>query len=75
MCPRAKKVLATGAGICHALSMFKITNEYKVVSSEKLPQHLEKELKYILDKFTNPEYLRAIEKISQICSKQNYLYN
>jgi hypothetical protein len=75
MRPRAKKVLATGTGICHDLSMFKSTDEYKVVSSEKLPQHLEKELKFILDKLTDPEYVRAIENLAQICSKQNYLYN
>jgi hypothetical protein len=55
--------------------MFKTTDNYKIVSSDKLPQHLEKELKYILDRLTNPEYLRAMEKIAQICSKQNYLYN
>lgn len=55
--------------------MFKTTTNYNVVSSDKLPQHLEKELKYILDRMKNPKYLRAIEKIEQICSKQNYLYN
>jgi hypothetical protein len=75
MHPRAKKVLATGAGICHDLPMFKSTDEYKVVSSEKLPQHLEKELKYILDKWLDPEYVRALKQLEKICSKQNYLYN
>jgi hypothetical protein len=55
--------------------MFKTTDKYKIVSSDKLPQHLEKELKYILDKLKNPEYLRAMEKLAQICSKQNFLYN
>lgn len=55
--------------------MFKTTDHYKIVQSDKLPQHLEKELKYILDKLTNPEYLRAMEKLAQICSKQNFLYN
>lgn len=60
---------------CHAASMFKTTDHYKIVQSNKLPQHLEKELKYILDKLNNPEYLRAMEKLAQICSKQNFLYN
>lgn len=60
---------------CHAASMFKTTDQYKVVQSDKLPQHLEAELKNILDRMLNPEYLRAIEKLAEICSKQNYLYN
>jgi hypothetical protein len=55
--------------------MFKTTDQYKIVSSDKLPQHLETELKFILDKLMNPDYVRAMEKIAQICSKQNYLYN
>lgn len=60
---------------CHLASMFKTTDQYKIVSSDKLPQHLETELKFILDKLMNPDYVRAMEKIAQICSKQNYLYN
>ena len=55
--------------------MFKPTDEYKIVQSDKLPQHLEKELKYILDKWLDPEYVRALEQLEKICSKQNYLYN
>lgn len=60
---------------CHAASMFKSNDTYKVVQSENLPQHLETELKNILDRMLNPEYIRAIEKLADICSKQNYLYN
>lgn len=33
------------------------------------------ELKKIIDKMMNPEYIRAMEKLAEICSKQNYLYN
>jgi len=55
--------------------MFNTNDQYKVVQSENLPQHLESELKNILDKMLNPEYIRAMEKLAEICSKQNYLYN
>jgi hypothetical protein len=70
-----KKVLANIKGICHHAFMFETTTKYKVVHSNNLPQHLEDELKNILDKLTNPDYLRAMEKLAEICSKQNYLYN
>jgi hypothetical protein len=70
-----KKILANNKGMCHHLSMFESTNKYKIIHSNKLANHLEDELKNILDKLTNPEYLRAMEKIAEICSKQNYLYN
>lgn len=53
----------------------KTTDQYKIVSSDKLPQHLEAELKFILDKLMNPDYVRAMEKLAEICSKQNFLYN
>jgi len=55
--------------------MFKSTDTYKVVQSDKLSQHLEKELKFILDSLLNPKYLEALKKVEEICSKQNYLYN
>lgn len=55
--------------------MFKTTDHYKVVQCDKLPQHLEGELKNILDRMLTPEYVEAIEKLAEICSKQNYLYN
>ena len=59
----------------HDASMFKSTDHYKIVKSDKLEQHLEGELKNILDKLMDPEYVAAVEKLTEICSKQNYLYN
>lgn len=70
-----KKVLANNKGMCHHLSMFESTTKYKIIHSKNLANHLEDELKNILDKLTNPEYVRAMEKLAEICSKQNYLYN
>jgi hypothetical protein len=70
-----KKILANNKGMCHHLPMFESTTKYKIVHSNKLANHLEDELKNILDKLTNPEYVRAMEKLAEICSKQNYLYN
>jgi len=55
--------------------MFKSTDKYKIVKGDKIQEHLEKELKNILDKWLDPEYLRALEQLEKICSKQNYLYN
>ena len=70
-----KKVLANNKGICHRMPMFESTTKYKVVHSNKLPHEFEGELKKILDKLMSPEYVRAVEKLAEICSKQNYLYN
>jgi hypothetical protein len=76
MHPRAKKVLATGAGICHALPMFKRTYTYHYIEADKNhPHQFEKKFKKILDTLLNPDYVRAVEKIAKIYSKQNYLYN
>jgi hypothetical protein len=57
------------------LGMFKPTDKYKIVKSDKLQDHLDMELKNILDMWLNPEYVRAIQKLEEIYSKQNYLYN
>ena len=55
--------------------MFKTTDKYKIVSSDKLSNNLDQELKKLLDKWLDPEYVRALEQLEKICSKQNYLYN
>jgi len=55
--------------------MFKPTDKYKIVKSDKLAEHLDQKLKNLLDKWLNPEYVKALEKLEEICSKQNYLYN
>jgi hypothetical protein len=60
---------------CHAAPMFKTTDKYKIVSSDKLSNNLDQELKKLLDKWLDPEYVRALEQLEKICSKQNYLYN
>jgi hypothetical protein len=54
--------------------MFKSTTTTTNIHS-KLPHEFDAELKKILDKLMNPEYVRAVEKLAEICSKQNYLYN
>jgi hypothetical protein len=70
-----KKVLANNKDICHHALMFESTTKYKIIHSNKLPHQFEGELKKILDKLMSPEYVRAVEKLAEICSKQNYLYN
>ena len=70
-----KKFIDNPTSLIHDASMFKSTDHYKIVESDKLEQHLEGELKNILDKLMNPEYVAAVEKLAEICSKQNYLYN
>jgi len=59
---------------CHPASMFENTKQFNEADKNH-PHQFEKEFKKILDKLMNPEYVRAVEKIAKICSKQNYLYN
>ncbi len=70
-----KKTIDIFLPLWKTLGMFKSTDKYKIVKSDKLQDHLDMELKNILDMWLDPEYVRAIQKLEEICSKQNYLYN
>jgi hypothetical protein len=70
-----KKSIDTLKGFVQDISMFKSTDLYKIVKNEEVEQHLEEELKNLIDKLRDPKYIQAITKLSDICSKQNYLYN